>query len=100
MVKLSGKAKAAFLKRMAKGRKAALKARGGKKSKSGGQAQKYVMTDYRNGKKIKRDEMLQRIEKLERIIIERGINPNVDIQQGSVIAEHKRLKEKIDAGDW
>ena len=56
MAKLTGKAKAKFLKRMAKGRKAAIKARGGKKSASGSQAFKYPMTNYRNGKKVKLNE--------------------------------------------
>ena len=68
MVKLSGKKKAAFLKRMAKGRKAAIKARGGKKSASGSQAYKHVATDYANGKKFKKGEIEKRIARLEQMI--------------------------------
>jgi uncharacterized coiled-coil DUF342 family protein len=68
MVKLTGKAKAKFLARMKKGRKAALKARGGKKSASGSQSYKYVATDYANGKKFKKGEIEKRIARLEQMI--------------------------------
>ena len=104
MPKLSGKAKAKFLKRMAKGRKAAIKARGGKKSASGSQAYKYPMTSYRNGKKVKLNELEARVNQLENIIKHFGeMDPSerakIDVH-GGLIEEHARLKKKIDCGDW
>ena len=68
MVKLTGKAKAKFLARMKKGRKAAIKARGGKKSASGSQAYKHVATAYANGKKFRQRNIEERIAHLEQLI--------------------------------
>jgi len=106
MPKLKGKAKARFLTRMAKGRKAAIKARGGKKGASGAQAHKYVATAYRNGRKIKVDELEGRIIELERIIehfseLDPSERAKIDVTRtGGLIEEHTRLKKKLDAGDW
>ena len=99
MAKLTGKAKAKFLKRMAKGRKAAIKSRGGKKSASGSQAYKYPMTDYRNGKKVKIDQLEGRVIELENIIKHFGeMDPSerakIDVH-GGMIEEHSRLNAEL-----
>ena len=106
MAKLTGKAKAKFLKRMAKGRKAAIKARGGKKSASGSQAFKYPMTNYRNGKKVKLNELEARVNQIENIMkhfseMDPSERAKIDMMSvGGLTEEHARLKKKLDCGDW
>ena len=83
MAKLTGKAKAKFLARMKKGRKAAKKS-GGKKKKS-------------NKKSLEK-----RIAELERIITFAEKNSPWTRTEGvdKEFTEREKLRKELDAGDW
>jgi len=83
MAKLTGKAKAKFLARMAKGRKSAKKNGGGKKNNSG------------------RKKLEQRIAHLEKIIESNkyGFESMGRHDEGEKF-DLEQAKKKLDCGDW
>ena len=92
MAKLTGKAKAKFLARMKKGRKAAMKKGGGKKTSS---------------KRKTLEKRLVILEtQLQKMLSEQGFDPsgmaNVrrDPKFSAGMETRERMKKELDAGDW
>ena len=91
MAKLTGKAKAKFLARMKKGRKAAKKKGGGKKSAAVAQAHKA----------LSRVALEKRLKVLEDIVNLkfRHMDPQT-VESSAEYADYRQTKKKLDAGDW
>ena len=94
MAKLTGKAKAKFLARMKKGRKAA--------KKKGGGAKRKTSSVKRLESRI--EDLERQLSKLNAAISSTGGGEYPDvlsrIKSGELSSARKELKKELDAGDW
>jgi len=96
MAKLTGKAKAKFLARMKKGRKAAKKSPW-KKGSSRDKRRQELLKSGGKKKLLTRKNLEARVKSLEdqlsgKTFMEQGL--------GETLGEHERTKRRLDCGDW